>query len=929
MPIEAGQLLLHYRLIEKIGEGGMGVVWKGLDTTLDREVAIKVLPDALATDPLRLERFEREAKLLASLNHARIAVLYGLHEAEGVRFLSMELIDGEDLADRLCRGPLPPEQALPVALQLTEGLEAAHGSGIIHRDLKPGNIKLTADGDVKILDFGLAKALLDPLPGGDTDSSRSPTMTAAATQAGVILGTAAYMSPEQSRGQEADRRTDVWAFGCVLYEMLTGKGVFHAKTASDCIARILERQPDWEALPPGTPRVVRRLLRKCLEKDARHRLHDIADARIEIEDALAGGGTDEEAGTATIHPATGKGSRIVWAVAGLILGVATTVLVVSRFLQPVTTPPRSAGRFTVALPPESPVVPKPGTISVALSPDGSRLVYVGLQPGAAGPRELLGGVAAAQGTSNATQLFVRRLDEYEVRAIEGTRGATSPFFSPDGEWVGFFDTNDNRLKKIRLRGGVPVSLCEGVFRVGHWAEDGRIYFTSPQDGIQAVSENGGTPETLSSPERERGEKTRRFPHVLPGGRALLFTLGSSTLSSYADASVALLDLESGEHRILLEGGTFPSYVPTGHILYARSGSLEAVPFDLESMQISGAPFTVVDDVVTSDGWGEAQYTVSESGKLAYVPGGPEIYRYDVYWLDREGHVEVVPLPPAEYFKVSFSPEGRRLVLSSLGANANIWVYEIERRTMTRLTTEGDNVNPLWMRNGNYVTYNAAWPGPLSLWRVAVDGSGSPELVHEFEQPGFTGSWSVGDEQLLFTSNRPGTGLDLWLLTPGEEPKTEPLLETAFQETDPVLSADGQWLAYTSDTTGRTELYVQRFPAAGRKWQISVGGGEHALWSPDGRELYYWKGSRLMAMSVTTEPDFVPGKERELPQPEFDVLLNWDIAPDGSRFVVVGRAATESPPTTAPRRATGSSRVEASVPEIHVVVDWFEELRRGP
>jgi serine/threonine-protein kinase len=752
-------------------------------------------------------------------------------------------------------------------------------------------------------------------------------MTAAATQAGVILGTAAYMSPEQSRGREADRRTDVWAFGCVLYEMLAGRGVFHGPTASDCIAGILEREPDWEALPPGTPSAIRKLLRRCLEKDARRRLHDIADVRIEMEEANAGAGTAEETETPEAPTADGKGARITWAVAGLLLGVLATALVVSRWMPLETASHRSPGRFAVSLPPEAPVIPSAEDASVAISPDGTRLVYVGPEAGTAGPQAL--GSARRSGSTRQTQLFTRRMDDYEVRAVDGTIGARSPFFSPDGEWVGFFDTNDTRLKKIRLRGGVPVSLCEGALRAGHWAEDGRIYFTGDGDGIQAVSEDGGTPETLTMPERERGEKTRRFPHALLGGRALLFTLGSSTLSSYADAGVALLDLESGEHRILLEGGTFPSYVPTGHILYARSGSLEAVPFDLESMQISGAPFTVVDDVVTSDGWGEAQYTVSKSGKLAYVPGGPEIYRYDVYWLDREGHVEVVPLPPAEYFKVSFSPEGRRLVLSSLGANANIWVYEIERRTMTRLTTEGDNVNPLWMRNGNYVTYNAAWPGPHSLWRVAVDGSGSPELVHEFEQPGFTGSWSVGDEQLLFTSNRPGTGLDLWLLTPGEEPKTEPLLQTAFQETDPVLSPDGQWLAYTSDTTGRTELYVQRFPVAGRKWQISVGGGEHALGSPDGRELYYWKGSRLMAVSVTTEPDFVPGKERELPQPEFDVLLNWDIAPDGSRFVVVGRAATESPPTTAPRRATGSSRVEASVPEIHVVVDWFEELRRGP
>jgi len=928
MPMEPGQRLAHLRLVEKIGEGGMGVVWKAIDTTLDRTVAIKVLPDALAGDAARLARFEREAKLLASLNHPRIASLYGLHATHGERFLSMELIEGKDLADVLTSGPLPIERALRIALQIAEGLEVAHAGGVVHRDLKPGNVKLTAEGDVKILDFGLAKALQGPAPTQEVDLSRSPTVTAA-TQVGVILGTAAYMSPEQSRGHETDRRTDVWALGCVLFEMLTGRGAFHAQTVSDCIARVLEREPDWAALPAETPAGVRRVLRRCLEKDPRRRLHDVADARIELEDQLAGDGSDAAPAASRFAPRATIGLGVA---AGLVVGVLLTAWWLSGRNAP-TGPlgngDRSTERYSIALPDEMPTIPKLGTIAVAVSPGGRRIVYVGLEPGRSGARTISSD-GSPTGTSGRTLLYLRDIDDYEIRPIEGTADAASPFFSPDGEWIGFIDTREARLKKIRIEGGIPVTLCDAPNRAGDWGDDGRIYFTANSDGIVAVSENGGVPEVLSRPVPELGEKTRRFPHVLPGGRGVLFTLGTTKMESYDEAAVALLDPETGEHRVLLEGGTKPSYLPTGHIVYGRGGALYAIPFDLETLEVSGAPFLVADEVVTSDGWGEAQYAVSDNGTLVYVPGGPEMYKFTVYWLDRDGRAEALALPPRDYSSALFSPDGKRLAISSLGANATIWVYELERTTMQRLTTEWDYYAVIWTRAGGHVTVASGRAGQYGIWNLAADGSGTQELLLDdtFSSGPYPGAWTLDDRALVFAAEIPGTGLDILTLTLDGKAEVTPLVQTSFQETNPILSPDGRWLAYSSDASGQTELYVQSYPEGGRRWQISAGGGEAPLWSPDGRELYYWRGGRMMAVPVDMDGSgFSPGKEHALPQPEFSALLAWDISPDGERFVVVGRLATVVTAINPPVTNASPNRVEARVPEIRVVTGWFEDVRK--
>jgi serine/threonine-protein kinase len=752
-------------------------------------------------------------------------------------------------------------------------------------------------------------------------------MTAVATRAGVILGTAAYMSPEQARGRRVDKRTDIWAFGCVLYEMLAGRGVFHAATTSDCIAGILEREPDWEALPPGTPSTIRKLLRRCLEKDPRRRLHDIADARIELEDVLAGDVSD---GAPASFVSRSHATIGLVGAAGLVVGA---LLAAWSFSDGVATRAqggngaRSPQRFSIALPEGAPAVPKPGTIAVAVSPDGRRIAYVGLEPGRSGARTITADTSPS-GTSGRTLLYLRDIDDYGIRPIEGTADAASPFFSPDGEWIGFIDSREGRLKKVRADGGVPVTLCDAPARAGHWGNDGRIYFTAASAGIVAVSEDGGEPEVLSLPVPARGEKTRRFPHALPDGRGVLFTLANTKMESYDEAAIALLDLETGEHRVLLEGGTKPSYLPTGHILYGRAGGLYAVPFDLESLEVAGAPFLVADDVVTSDGWGEAQYTVSDTGTLVFVPGGPEIYKFTVYWLDRDGRAQALPLPSRDYSQAYFSPDGERLAICSLGANATIWVYEIERETMQRITTEWDHYAVIWTRDGSHLTAASGRAGQQGLWNLAADGSGTEELLldGDFSNGPYPGAWAHDEPLLIFAAASSGTGLDIMTLSPGGQGEVTPLIQTTFQESDPVVSPDGRWLAYTSDASGQTEVYVQRYPDGGRRWQISSGGGETPLWSPDGRELFYLKDGRMTAVSVqTTGAGFAPGKERALPQPEFSALLSWDISPDGQRFVVVGRLATVVAANDPTVTNATPNRVEVRVPEIRVVTSVFEEL----
>jgi serine/threonine-protein kinase len=887
-----GQTLGHYRVVEKLGEGGMGVVYRATDTRLGRDVALKVLPDVFASDADRMARFEREARLLASLNHPNIAAIYGQEESAGVRAIVMELVDGPSLADRLRSGPIPLEESLAIAKQIAEALEAAHEKGIIHRDLKPANVKVTPDGKVKVLDFGLAKALVES--SAVADLSASPTISEIVSRTGVILGTAAYMSPEQARGKPLDKRTDIWSFGCLLYEVLTGKIGFRGDTVSDTIAQILEREPDWQALPENTPPAVRRLLRRCLQKDPQRRLRDIADARLEIEETLAA----PASGTLEVAPAAAVSQPAWWRSATLWMSVIICAAVVSFGvwnLKP--TPPPSHGplmRFAVTLPPTEQL----GALdfpSVALSPTGTHLAFV----------------ASRGGTS---QLFLRRMDSLQAELIPGTERALSPFFSPDGQWLGFFA--NGKLMKVSIGGGAPAILCDAPIGFGAvWGPDNTITFApTGSSGLLQVPASGGAPREVTKLDSEKGEFSHRWPDLLPGGKTLLFTVGTG--GSWDDAQIVTQSLETGERHVLIAGGTSPHYIPTGHVVYARGGSLMAVPFDLARRKATGPPTLVLPKVSESID-GAAQLSISPLGHLVYVPGGLSGRERTLVWVNRNGVVEPLAAPAHAYSDPRLSPDGRRLALTITQNSDNVWVYDIPTESFTQLTFEGNNSMPVWTPDGAKVTFTSSNAGPLNLFWKQADGRGTDERLTTSEQADAAHSWSPDGRGLVFVEYSPTTGRDIWMLSAGGELRSRPILQSPWNEAGPALSPDGRWLAYVSDESGRNEVYVRPFPGASGssvKWQVSAEGGTEPLWSHDGSEIFYRVGNKVMAVRIRTTPSF----KSNAPQLLFEGMYEkgiasrpaYDVSVDGRRFLMVKTNDKESSPTG-----------------LEIVLEWFEELKR--
>jgi eukaryotic-like serine/threonine-protein kinase len=897
----AGQRLGVYEIAAPIGAGGMGEVYRGRDTRLGRTVAIKVLPRVFTADADRRARFEREARLLASLSHPHIGAIYGLESHDGIDALVLEFLEGQTLAELQRKGPLQLLRVLAVARQIADALEAAHDKGIVHRDLKPANIGFTRDGIVKVLDFGLAKARVDE---SAPDLTRSPTVTIGATHEGVILGTAAYMSPEQARGLAVDKRSDIWAFGCVVFEMLTGRQVFGATTVSDTIVRILDREPEWQRLPDATPSSVRRLLRRCLEKDPARRLHDIADARIEIDDARE---PDEVSSDASRHATASR-----WLQAAAAAGVIAIVALALTLWRGAPEGAMDVARLTVSLP-QSHVLEKSRFAPVALSPDGRLLAYVASMSG------------------GRTQLFLRPLDSLTARPVQATGGASTPFFSPDGRWLGFYA--DGGLMKVSVAGGAPlaISAVPPVWSAA-WGDDESIVFATTNDsGLWRVAATGGEAVQLTMPAAD--ESQHGYPQFLPSGSVLFSVRRGETWH------LAMVAAAGGQPRTLGNGravGEAAQYLAGGHLVYAQSGGLVATPFD-PSQGTLDQPAVPLLEQVESSRFGGAYFAIApKAGTLAYVPAALDVGSRSLLRVDRDGRSTPLIETRAAYESPSFSPDGRRLAVTIASEHgSDVWIVDLARSTRIRLTAGGRSAWPVWSHDGARVAFQSAAPGPWNLFWKPVDGSADaqPLLATRVSAsaawpaavagllpgtlptlsgagPQFPSSWLPDGNALAFHERKPNGERDIWTVTPGDEPM--PFLLTPFDERSPRFSPDGRWLAYVSDESGRDDVYVQPFPGPGAKWLISTDGGVDPVWSRDGRELFYRAGDRLMAAPVESEGDLSAGPARPLFEIRVDAADSgpaYDVSPDGRSFVV-------------PRSETAPPRGE-----LHVVLNWFEEVAR--
>ena len=893
--MQPSESLGHYRIAEKIGEGGMGEVYRATDTKLRRDVAIKVLPEAVARDPDRMARFSREAQVLASLNHPNIASIYGLEDADGKRALVMELVEGETLAERIRRGPIPLEEAIAIAKQMAEALEAAHEQGIIHRDLKPANAKITPDGDVKLLDFGLAKALEGEgtAPAAD-DLSHSPTLSAAATRAGVILGTAAYMSPEQARGQKTDRRSDIWSFGVVLLEMLTGRSVFQGETVSDLLANVLAREPNWESLPESTPPSVRRLLRRCLQKDVRKRVQAIGDARLLLEEYLEDPDTSDVLAAPVVPKPPVWRRALPWAVAALsTVGLVSALAV----LWPSASETESIVRLRAEIADDT-LFSNLGA-SAVLSPDGARMAYV-------------------VGDGNQRQLYVRSMDQLEGVPLSGTGQSYHPFFSPDGQWLGFVTSSE--LKKVSVTGGAPLALTGvNLSRGASWGEgDVIVYAPTPASGLLRVSAAGGPAEPVT--ELRDGEASHRWPQFLPGGDAVLFTSHTSS-SNFDEASIEVVVLESGERKLLHRGGSYPRYVESGHLVFLRESTLFAAPFDLDRLELLSSPVPVLQGIASNPYHGSGQYDVSSNGLLAYISGGSQLDQYAMVLVDREGRA--IPLSDDEqtFGEPHFAPDGKRLAVQRFESgrpNSGIWIYDLERGVSSRLTFDESNARaPFFSPDGERVYFSSDSSGSVNVYWKRADGSGEAVRLTESPKTQFASSVSPDGKFVVFHESNATTGYDLFIVDTSGEGEPEEFLTTPFNDYEAAFSPDGRWIAYQSDESGDTEVYVRPFPAGAGKWQISTDGGNYPRWAPSGRELFYRKDDGLMVVKVRSSGgSFIANRPTKLFDGPFltlsvygSTLADYDVAPDGEHFVMM----------------QGENQVEKM--QVTFVFNWFEDLAR--
>ncbi len=865
MTLPSGTRFGIYEITAKLGEGGMGEVYRAKDTKLGRDVAIKVLPSAVAQDAERLSRFKREAQVLASLNHPNIAAIYGLDEADGQQFLVLELVAGEDLSERLKRGAIPLEQALEIAKQIAMGLEEAHDKGIVHRDLKPANVKLTPDGMVKVLDFGLAKAYTSDASGiRSLDSGNSPTMTHAATMAGMILGTAAYMAPEQAAAVAVDRRADVWSFGVVLYEMLTGRRLFDGETVSHVLAAVLKDTPDFGALPAETPERIVDLVRRCLRKKPRERLQAIGDARVVIEEVLA-----DPRGGDRAESVAARGSKLPWVLAAagiLAAGVFAALWLGSGRSGP---PPRSLQAALVA-----PAGNGFGD-TFALSPDGSRIVF-----------------EAFDRKTGARSLWLRSLDRGEATRLALTDGGEMPFWSPDGSRLGFFA--DGKLKRIDPQGGPAQVICDAPTpRGGAWGADGRIIFTAAfRTGLSIVPAGGGTPATLTTLDESRHEKSHRFPVFLPGGKSILFLAQTAEGGAKNDESaIEALELSSGKRTRLIPVNSSALFDPAGYILFWRDGTLFAQHFDPGSLKLSGDPSPIAAPVSFSQNE-QMLACVANDGTLIFREGLRGSFS-SLVWLDRNG-VGTQSIRERELFRdVALSHDGKRLAysVSSTGQDAtDLWIHDLARDSVNRLTfDEGSEDFPVWSRDDRFLYFSKTGRNDGTIYRRASDGTGEAVEVGTTE----SGIWPLavsGDGRwLVVGSVGAQSGQDLYRFDIATKAVT-PLVATSSHDADAVLSPDDRLLAYASEQSGRFEVYVRALGGERGTWQISREGGLRPRFSADGRELFFLSRPDAV-MTVAVEPGPAPrfGPPRELFR---HAMANFDVTPDGQRIVALHPADSD-------------------------------------
>jgi serine/threonine-protein kinase len=911
MALLPGARLGSYEIGGALGAGGMGEVYRAKDVRLGREVAIKILSAAILSEPDRIARFEREAQTLAALNHPNIAHLYGFEDGPPA-FLAMELVEGPTLAERIALGSstgapgLPVADVLSIGRQVAEALEAAHERGIIHRDLKPANIKVTDDGTVKVLDFGLAKALGPDGSGASGEVANSPTLTARATQLGVILGTAAYMAPEQAKGKVVDRRADIWAFGVVMHEMLTGDRPFKGEDISDTLAAVLRQDIVWTALPATTPPRLRRLLERCLDRDVKTRLRDIGEARIELA-RLQSGTTDAmDASAAAVTPAPAHGlvppnrSTRPW-ILGALGGVVAATLATWLIMRPTPAPAAQPMRF--AFVPSATTPLNLSTIPdriIAASPIGTHLAYVTAEGG----------------------LVVRAMDRLNADAIPGIALARGPFFSWDGQWIGFNPPNE--LRKVSVTGGPSVLVCPvttGVVRGASWGPDDVIVFgtSEPNSGLMAVSAGGGEPKALTTPV---APADHWHPFVLPNGK-ILFTI---TAGQVENSQVAVLDPKTGAIKVLIRGGSQPEYIEPaggpGYLVYGAAGSLRAVRFDLQSLEVKGDAIPVVDQVATTT-LAAVDYAVSRTGTLVYLPGDftNAVAQRTLAWMDRRGNESAIKAPVRAYYAVRIAPDGTRAVLDIRDQQNDVWIWNFARETLSPLTFDA-NIDgfPIWTPDSQRIIFGSQRTGPYNLYVQAADGTGTAMRLTTSAQQ-HVPAWVSADGASMAMVQRTGVNDDIGMWTK-DKPEFVATISSPTSEKNAEVSPDGQWIAYESFESTPPQIYVRPFPDVnGGKWQISRDGGVRPVWNPKGRELFFLSGATgatvsLYAVAIPTTP-----KEAGNPVKLFDVTnlagqqngRFYDVSRDGQKFMVI-----KSP---APKEQTGGAQQT-----LVVVANWFEELK---